>query len=147
MSNTAPIEVVGVESRPQDVRVVAQWILAEWGDGSLDETVKHLLGSSDWPSALVAVVGDQLVGVVGFRRFQRDQDAVPTLWLNVLYVLESFRGQGVGSQLLAQAIRKARRLSEPIFVYTELPEFYQTRGWRLVDQPNDAMPKTLCRKL
>lgn len=77
----------------------------------------------------VADVDGQVAGYLGF-----DAD-----WINHLYVLPDFQGQGIGPKLLAKALadRRPRRL----WTFQEnarARRFYETRGFVLVDLTDGA---------
>ena len=133
VSRSLDIEIIDIGERRSDVHRVAQWIVDEWGERTVTETVEQLTSPTECPTALVAVSDDLPVGVIGFCRYQREGEQTPSLWINVLYVAIEFRNHGIGTRLLAEALRRAPEFENTIFVYTATPSFYEARGWTRID--------------
>lgn len=57
------------------------------------------------------------------------------LFVNALFVAEGHRGQGVGSALLAEAVRRA---TSELFVYTDLRGWYEARGFAFVERDAES---------
>ena len=67
-----------------------------------DETLgTALFGATPLTCALVAAVGDSLVGMAIYHPIFSSFHARPGLWLDDLFVYESHRGQGIGRDLRA----------------------------------------------
>jgi GNAT superfamily N-acetyltransferase len=58
-------------------------------------------------------------------------------WLGSLYVKESYRGAGIGTQMVGHAVRVARELGVvDLYLYTHSHEsFYQQLGWKPTERP------------
>ncbi|MGB5187030.1 MAG: GNAT family N-acetyltransferase [Acidimicrobiia bacterium] len=113
--------------------VVARWVWETWGSKTYEETVASLDDPENCPPTLIAVADARPVGVIGFGRFRRADDMVETLWINALYVAEAERSGGLGSQLLSAAIGLAGSWAEELYVYTDVPTWYEHRGWIVID--------------
>jgi GNAT superfamily N-acetyltransferase len=122
-----------LSDHPSALPVVARWVWQTWGSKTYEETVASLDDPENCPPTFVAVASDRTVGVVGFRRFRRADDTVETLWINALYVAEAERSRGLGSQLLSAAIDLAGSWVEELYVYTDVPTWYEHRGWTVIE--------------
>jgi predicted N-acetyltransferase YhbS len=96
---------------------------------------------------LVAVSAGAPRGVVGFARFRREGDVHESLFIDVLYVHPSVRGQRVGSALLDAAVVAAAVLERRLFVHTAVARWYERRGWTVVQQPTEDTNFVLERHL
>ncbi len=119
---------------PSALPVAARWIWETWGTKTLAETIESLDDPENCPPTLVAMLGGRPVGVVGLSRFLRVGDTDETLWINAMYVVEVERSHGAGSLLLAAAVESAAPMADRLFVYTDVPEWYQQRGWSVVER-------------
>jgi GNAT superfamily N-acetyltransferase len=88
------------------------------------------------PLALVAFAEGKLVGTVSLK--DDDLDIRPEIkhWLGGLFVVPEWRGRGVGSVLMRQAVEEARRLKVPrLFLWTSSAEgLYLKLGWQPVER-------------
>lgn len=74
-----------------------------------DETLgTALFGATPLTCALVAAVGDSLVGMAIYHPIFSSFLVRPGLWLDDLFVYESHRGQGIGRALLAHLCSVAK---------------------------------------
>lgn len=111
------------------------WLMEEWPDSrlSFEARRERLVAPQDCPPTQVAVRGNEPIGVVAFRRFRREGDEAPSLFIDALYTCPPFRNRGVASLLLEVAVNEAGRCARELFVYTDRPNWYEKRGWSLVD--------------
>ena len=124
-----------------DLPEVALWLWQEWGrdhGSNLAETGEWLAGFSapaGRETGFLAYSGSRPVGVALLRDHDLAAFQELTPWLSSLFVLPSFRGMGLGSQLtreveLAALERDVRRL----YLYTLNQErFYGGLGWQLLE--------------
>jgi len=122
-----------LSDHPFALSVVARWVWATWGSKTYEETVASLDDPENCPPTLIAVASGRPVGVVAFGRFRRADDTVETLWINAMYVVEAERDRGLGSRLLSAAIDLAGSWVEQLYVYTDLPTWYEHRGWTVIE--------------
>jgi len=122
-----------LSDHPSVLPVVARWVWETWGSKTYEETVASLDDPEDCPPTLIALATGQPVGVVGFGRFRRADDTVETLWINALYVIEAERSRGLGSRLVSAAIDLAGSWVEELYVYTDVPAWYEHRGWTVIE--------------
>ena len=116
---------------PQHVETVSRWIHAHWPNttATLEARIERLMRIDGCPPPFVALSNDEPVGVIGFRRHRRKDATRRVLFIDVLYVHESVRCTGIGSALLAEAVRIAKDFEPELFVFTDKREFYEKRGW------------------
>lgn len=118
---------------------ISSWFYAEWrelyGNQTQSDVERRIAGwlqRDGIPTALVAVVDDQVVGTVALKKQELEQfPGAP--WLAGLFVVPQFRNCGIGAQLLRAAENKARSLGlRKLYLYTpNSRRFYDTLGWRL----------------
>jgi len=135
------ISIVSSRSASFHLSQLREWIISEWGktdpfEGVYDDLVV--------PPPLLVVDDRQLLGGLTFTNAPvRSTDRIG-LWINALFVLPKHRRCGIGSKLVAEAEVEASGVSvDDIFVYTDVPDFYQKLGWSIVD---DAGTNTTLRK-
>ena len=130
------MQVVPLTDVPQHTDTAARWIWDEWhvqSGLSLEVTRSRLLEPVDCPPARLALFDGKPAGVLSFRRFRRGTEHPPSLFIDALYVIESLRGRGIGSALLADSIGRAHAFSSDLFVYTDKRDWYEKRGWTVTE--------------
>ena len=128
-----------LSDHPSVSPVAARWVWVTWGSKTYDETLASLDNPENCPPTLIAInSGRQPVGVLGFGRFRRAEDATASPWINVLYVVEEQRSRGVGSRLLLAAIDHTQSWTERLYVYTDVPGWYENRGWTAIESTDDG---------
>lgn len=103
----------------------------------IDDELNQYYGEDDFKKAikdeknicLKAMSDGKLVGFI----FILFHDYFKELYISDIFVIEEFRGQGIGSRLLDEAMKKAK-------------EFNPQWGWALVQTENTNMQKFLERK-
>lgn len=116
----------------------AQWreLLPDWSEKeALEELLSHR-NRCAIPTSLIAVQGSELVGTVSLVVEDHDELLMYSPWLANLYVVPSWRGQGVGTMLVGNILEEARALGiSRLYLYTDGGEgFYLRLGWRLVER-------------
>jgi putative acetyltransferase len=127
--------ILPLKERPAYLDVVASWVWENWRDHSgltQDQTRKRLDDPGDCPATLVAEENGAPVGVLGFQRFVRSAGEPPSLFVDVLFVLESERGRGIGAALVREGVERARRFAPDLYVYTSQRDWYQKHGWTVL---------------
>jgi len=87
------------------------------------------------PLALVALVGDELIGTVSLKEREDTTAEVLTPWIGGLLVDEAWRGKGIGAALLAGAKAAAARIGYPwlhLSCEPDVEQFYVQAGWELL---------------
>lgn len=81
------------------------------------------------PLCLVALDGDQVLGVVNLVDNDDDDHADWHPWLAGMVVAEAWRGRGIGSALVRALLEHAKRLGHPrVYFGTDGPGFYTRLG-------------------
>jgi len=87
------------------------------------------------PLCLLALQGDEPVGVVNLVHSDEDDRPHWTPWLAGMVVAPPWRGRGVGSALVQALLDEARRLGVPrVYLGTDGPGFYTRLGAVLHEQ-------------
>lgn len=102
-------ELVLRQAQPADVSVIFQLIqaLAEYEKlsdavtGSADALNEHLFGSSPYAEVIIAEYAGQAVGFALFLHNYSTFLTQPGIYLEDLFVLPQYRGQGVGKAILS----------------------------------------------
>jgi predicted N-acetyltransferase YhbS len=131
------MEIINLSRCPEHTDTVARWIFAEWADRSeltLDEVLRHLADQPTRPPTLLAVDGERVLGVLGFRRVKYRGREPAVLFINSLFVAESSRNRGIGSALVSEALRRVGPEDAALYVYTDIRAWYESRDFQLVDQ-------------
>jgi GNAT superfamily N-acetyltransferase len=128
------------------IPTIARWHWDEWGhadpDGSLESWTAGLARRTNRdrvPTKFVALDGETPLGSVTLVENDmpnRPDFAHLTPWIAGTYVVESARGQGVGSALMTHAVDQARRMGiGRLHLYTSTAErFYLKLGWTTIDR-------------
>lgn len=111
---------IAVEPQPDEIEFVAQQIVNFNRNHASEEDYKHL-------AIFLRDSGEEIVGgLVGETYWQ-------WLYIDVLWVQESFRGKGYGDALLAtaeqEAVKQGCRYAYLDTFSFQAPEFYQKRGY------------------
>jgi len=148
------IEIHDLRDFPQWLPAVAAWHHQEWlqgcqdrevdSAGALAKRIKLLQEHTDdelIPRTFLAVAttgqGEALpVGSVSIVYYHFTSQSTPGEWLTNLYVDESYRGGGVGQQLLMHAEQFAATAGIGLLrLYTrDQDSFYSKRDWRFSHQ-------------
>jgi len=137
-------------------RVAARWGFEQWRSLSSNESLDwylnlHAEAAQDpeaLPLCLVAITDDHIFA--GTASVTVDDDLPgsiePGPWIAAVFVNPDFRGEGIGSQLVHEAMRRARLMGAgDLYLYTEAKaEWYETMGWqRLRDDHSLNRPVTV----
>jgi ribosomal protein S18 acetylase RimI-like enzyme len=129
----------------ETLKVVVQSVVDEiygylWTSSSPDNTravIASRIWKQDWSQAWVAVEGETLVGTVLTR----------AKWIEDLWVINSFRGRGIGRQLLlrgeAEIVERGYRTLRLRMVKANKRAlaFYRRVGWHVGREfPHEALP-------
>lgn len=117
----------------------ASWAVEEWRRDFPYDTVDWYLTlyahadlSESLPIVLAAFIDDEFVGSASLIADDELPDASePGPWVAAVYVAESARGQGVGSALVKDLLRRASELQiERVYLYTQHgAPWYEAMGW------------------
>jgi N-acetylglutamate synthase-like GNAT family acetyltransferase len=95
------------------------------------------------PTTLVAVAGAEVVGSASLIVEDFPEWRQFTPWVASVFIAPTWRGRGIGTELVGRLVRLAGELGVPN-VYLGTPDrvdFYRERGWSVVAAPeNPARP-------
>jgi GNAT superfamily N-acetyltransferase len=125
---------------PEHTPTVAKWIYEtfshEFEGMTLEEWTK-LLEPERNPDKVtfVAVENGQALGTASLDSEDLPPRADLSPWLASVYVLPEFRARGLGAKLVEAVEReaKARGFHQLYLHTTDRVEFYEKRGWRVLD--------------
>jgi len=130
---------------PEHAAGVAERIYALWGrlireDTGMSvveftEVIRSRAVTDRVPLTLIALAGDDLVGMVSLK--QHEDTTAPGLspWISGLLVDDALRGKGLGAALLGEAEAMAATLGYPeLYLSCEphVEHFYARSGWTLI---------------
>jgi predicted N-acetyltransferase YhbS len=102
----------------------------------------HRANRESLPMALVAVEDTIPVGSVTLLEHQLHTHSNLTPWVASLFVLEQYRGVGVGDRLMREAELLAASMGhKSIYLFTHTAQlYYENRGWKIIDavEPPDV---------
>lgn len=132
--------IESIAAEPGVVDTLAAWHHREWGElmapWSLAEARAELaecVAANGFPATLVAFdESGQLAGSVSLVATDAPDFPEYSPWLASLYVAPSFRGRGLGKQLIDALVVHAHKLGfERLYLFTPVsPEIYRRGGWR-----------------
>ena len=129
--NADRLRIAQIDQYPECIGTVVDWIVKKWSTSSPEEVKQMLLENKECPPALVAVFDDGPVAVLAYKLHRLAQRDSVELWVNALYVASPWRGQGVGSHILCEGVKGAASSGRTyLYVYTDIPSFYERLGWR-----------------
>ena len=137
-------QLVDMPADSEFSRTAARWGFDQWESLSSNESLEWYLNlhadAARDPDALplcIAAITDEQV-LAGTASVTIDDDLPgsiePGPWIAAVFVNPEFRGEGVGSMLVNEAVRRARSLGAgDLYLYTEAKaEWYETMGWQRV---------------
>lgn len=126
--------IINSDASPHHLPLLRKWFLEKWGR------------VDPFDFALLAVDGEKLAGGLVFTTYPVSDDEERGLWINALYIVPEYRGEGIGSALIIEAETEALRMGyKELFVFTDIPRLYLKSGWLLID--DSARDKVFKKKL
>lgn len=125
------------------IPTLAQWFYAEWSYLSphlsltdVEDILRARTNTDQMPLTLIAFDGEELIGTVSLKIHDMDIRTDLSPWVSSLYVKNSRRGQGIGSQLVCAIEEKAKSLGvSRLFLYTPTAEdFYAKLNWQVAER-------------
>jgi GNAT superfamily N-acetyltransferase len=130
------IQVISSRTAPMHLSRLHEWLVAEWGEIDAFEFQKDGI---KLPAPLLAIHQEDLLGGLVFSTFKRPGGSGSALWINALFVVREYRGQGVASKLIRAAEDNAVSSGEQeMFALTDIPELYAKLGWNCVERSSDG---------
>ncbi|MFT5469340.1 MAG: GNAT superfamily N-acetyltransferase [Verrucomicrobiales bacterium] len=142
MSAPKPKIRLATKSDIEDLASLAA--LASLGDEMERETKglsERLFGKGSQCRALVADLGGPIVGVAHFHHFATALAAKPSLWLDDIFVVDDYRSEGIGQQLLLELgqICRQENYAQIDFTASSLSpkaiRFYRRLGAKFFNEP------------
>lgn len=136
------MQIVDLRHDPQHIPLLAEWHFAAWSYLQPDISVAMLMQDMQaylqpgfLPSMFIMLDQQQLVGSSSI--VAHDLSTRPQLspWLANVYVQASYRGQGIGRQLVQHALQQAKAAGiQQLYLFTANQQaFYHSMGWQIVD--------------
>ena len=128
---------------PEWISTLAGWFYAEWGGRIAGQKVKLFeerlqgrLNRDKLPLTLIAFAEDEMVASASLKIQEMGTHPRYLHWLGSVYVKQSFRRKGIGTQLVEHASQVASGLRvASLFLYTHGHEdFYARLGWHVVER-------------
>jgi N-acetylglutamate synthase-like GNAT family acetyltransferase len=125
----------------ESIPKIAEWFYNEWCEiydvdmqDSVRKRIETWTSNDRIPTALVAVVANQVVGTVALKSSELNFPYSPCL--AGLYVVPQFRRKGIGAILVGAAEQKAATLEvSRLYLYTPRSQaFYEGLGWSILEQ-------------
>ena len=150
------LEIIPLKDRPEAIPIIARWRFDQWGHqipGSSLETFTQFLqkGLNDdgLPQTWIALSSHRVTGVasLSWHDMHTRQDLSP--WLVGVYVNEADRGQGIGSALVNDGVKRAAEMGiDTLWLFTPDQErFYQRLGWQSVEYTHDRGEDVVIMKI
>ena len=139
-----PIKFEFLADRPAAAAAIAQWYFDEWGHLRPGTTVGRVLGKLQGslnrdriPLILLAVAGDEIVGVAELK--YREMDCFPEKehWLGGVFVAAEYRGKGIAAKLIGKIVELAKPLGvRTLHLQTQRWDggLYARLGWKPVQR-------------
>lgn len=130
--------IIPLAHRPEYIEEIAKLHHEEWSHLNASLTLKERIAAlknaarvSGIPSIYIALLKEELAGSAAI--IENDMGSMPYLspWLAAVYVKESFRKQGIATQLIARCVEEAvQSESKGLYLYTVFAgRFYEKLGW------------------
>jgi predicted N-acetyltransferase YhbS len=145
---TKTYQISDLKTAPQFLDTTADRIWNAWWrvDGHELDLIKGLLqdnlSAATIPVALTAHEGESFIGTVSL--IESDMEARPQYspWVAALWVDETHRSRGIGSELIDAAIETARQKGfSTVYLCATADKhaFYASRGWELIEENIDDL--------
>ncbi len=130
-----------------------EWFdFAPWSDRErIEKRFREAASEATFPKAFLALKDEAVVGTasVKLRALQHHPDRLH--WLDEVFVVPDYRGQGIAKGLIDVAVSYAKSLmAEDLFLYTpDKQALYERLGWGEIDQDdvNGERVSIMVRKL
>ena len=129
---------------PKTIYIVASWNQSYWGtqypdifdgDDFQSEFESHAKNKEGLPRTYIAKLNGELAGVITIELEPAIDSWTFGPWVSNLYVVEDFRGQGIGNYLMEMALVKLKELQyEKAYIWADASneEYHTRRLWKTV---------------
>lgn len=133
---------------PQHVPLIAKWYLSEWGHmmkeedanlSFLEQKIRLGLNRDEVPMCILAHQNNELMGVAELKFRKLTEFPNKCHWLDGVYVPPVFRGKGISSKLIAEAINRAKNNQiQSLNLRCEIHNIalYEKYGFSVVEREN-----------
>ncbi len=121
------MEIKFLADRPEFIPLISNWYYSQWGQFMRDQTeqkihdrISGMLNRDKIPVHILALEGDELLGVAQLKI--REMDIFPDRehWLGGVYVVPAARGRRLATVLVTGAIGLAKQFKvETLYLQTE----------------------------
>lgn len=135
------MQLIPSHTVPGLIPAVAGWLFNEWGrhlPGRSLETAEHALrqepDARGLPTTLIAIEGDEPVGVARLVEFDLDSRSDLGPWLASVFVREDKRSRGTGTLVCSRIVEVARQKGYPtLYLFTpDRASFYERQRWSVM---------------
>lgn len=136
------MQIINLVDAPEHLKLLAAWHHNEWGDLNPGQTLEQreqkmqsYLGDQFIPSTYLAI-DRHLLGSAAIVENDMDNRKHLSPWLASVYVDQSYRRRGIGSQLVQHVVDIARLQGiRNMYLFTPEQEvFYQRLGWCVLEK-------------
>jgi GNAT superfamily N-acetyltransferase len=137
------IDIKYLADCPETIPTLASWTFEQWGRQYKMESVRvqlelfaNRMNRDKIPLALVAFLGAQPVGTASLKVREMTTHTHLPYWLGAVYVVEQFRNQGFGTELILRTSDKARDLNvRTLYLHTpDKAGLYLRLGWEEIER-------------
>lgn len=138
------MEFVLLADRQDTIPTIAEWYFKEWGYlrdiSSVEKTetlLQDYLNREEIPLLILAVDGEEVLGVVQLKCYEMDLYPEKEHWLGGVYVPPKYRGKKVAENLVKKAVETARSHQvQNLFLQTRRIDggLYKRLGWKPVEK-------------
>jgi GNAT superfamily N-acetyltransferase len=127
-------KIISVREQPEYFERAVDYFASKWGIERKiyeDSISDGIATTNPLPRWYLLLKDDKIAGSYGLieNDFMARKDLYP--WLCALYVEETERGKGLGSQLLTHGRQEARELGfDKLYLCTDHIDYYERYGWR-----------------
>ncbi|WP_434999675.1 GNAT family N-acetyltransferase [Vibrio scophthalmi] len=113
---------------------------SEWSDFLFADTCKK---GAELPPVLIALKGSEVIGGLAYSRFKEPHQESEVIWLNAVFVLPEWRGQGIASELINRGVSQLSEMQQSsLYAYTNVSPLYESLGWSIIEvesEPNHSV--------
>jgi predicted N-acetyltransferase YhbS len=137
------IKIKYLADHPEITHQISTWYFDEWGKNNpaltieiIEAAVQQRMNRDKLPLCLVAFLDNEPVGAVALKIREMETHPQYEHWLGNVYVLLEKRKQGIGSHLIEDAVREAKRIGiSELYLYTrDMVSIYNRLGWETIEQ-------------
>ncbi|GLS92056.1 hypothetical protein GCM10007916_31260 [Psychromonas marina] len=136
MSEISEIELKSCPENSPYWRDIERLFQSEWADFKLsDNYLKDgYAKQSSLPPVLIALNKGEVIGGLSYSLYLEPHKSSEVIWVNSVFVVQQWRGQGIASQLLERAVQQlSNNVQHRLYAYTNIPALYTSLGWFVVD--------------